>query len=74
MQISVGDEGGTTSKAPVIPQSAQTARAAQRPSFSFDQVELMESMEKPTAEMTREERSQIKKELTQSLAITEEKN
>ena len=57
MQISVGDEGGTTSKAPVIPQSAQTARAAQRPSFSFDQVELMESMEKPTAEMTREERS-----------------
>ena len=58
MQISVGDEGGTTSKAPVIPQPAQTAKAAKRPSFNFGEAEFMDaSAEKSPGEMTREERS-----------------
>ena len=74
MQISVGDEGGTQQSPP---QMAQTTRASTRTNFSFaamaDELsdEAQEEKKQKKATLTQEERSRIKKELTQTLSAAE---
>lgn len=73
MPISVGDEGGTRQGPPIINQfvGAQTARASQRPSFSFTETELSTGLGKD--DELRREREDIKKTLTQSMTVAEAK-
>lgn len=71
MQIEAGDEGGTTqmAKLNMQPMPAQTARAAQRPSFNFAE----HGDESPVVEDKRMDRAQMKKELTKSMTAAEMK-
>lgn len=71
MQISVGDEGGT-SQPPMIGQQyvAQTAKAAQRPSFSFADSSVFEASKQ---EKEKFDRQQMKKELMKSMTAAEAK-
>lgn len=73
--MQIGDEGGTM-QAPKIgqPQGAQTTKAAKRPSFSFAQADFdEEEAEREPEEVQRNQRSQLKKELTKSMTIAEAK-
>lgn len=72
MQISVGDEGGTAQGPRILaPQGAQTTKAgAQRPSFSFKDAEFSEEQ---LERITDEDRSRVKKELSQSMTAAEAK-
>lgn len=72
MKISSGDEGGTT-QAPKLGQAiAQTTRAAHKPVFSFEDLDLLDT-KKSRKEITLEERKLIKKELTQTVTENDSK-
>jgi len=71
MEISVGDEGGT-SQAPNIGMSgALTTKAAQRPSFMFN--DEMDDNNKNKECNTPLDRDKIKMEITRSLTVVEER-
>ena len=73
MEISEGDEGGTT-QAPLISAlaGAQTTKAQNRPSFRFSMDDSNDNESSQEA-ITPLDREQMKKEITQSLSAVEAK-